>query len=61
MKNNDKKYYKELAKDVSVFSAGLVAGPIIDFAELVRKHAPVLHKKVGEKIGKKIKFYKEVR
>mgnify|MGYP001626461735 FL=1 len=61
MKSENKQYYLELAKDLSLFTAGIFTGPFIDFALLMKKHAPILHKKIFQKINEKIEFYKEVR
>ncbi|MFP3257775.1 MAG: hypothetical protein RXO36_08240 [Candidatus Nanopusillus acidilobi] len=61
MQTQDKEYFKELSKDVGLFIAGIFAGPIIDLSLLMKKHAPVLHKKISSKINKKIKFLEEVK
>lgn len=61
MKNDGREYFKELAKDVSLFTAGIFTGPIIDFVQLMKKHAPILHRKVSEKINQNFRFYKEVK
>ncbi|MGC8584885.1 MAG: hypothetical protein ACP5L4_02020 [Thermoplasmata archaeon] len=61
MKRNDKQYLIELTKDIGLFTAGVFTGPFIDFAMLMKKHAPVLHRKISKKINEKIEFYKEVR
>jgi hypothetical protein len=61
MKTQDKEYFKEFSKDVGLFVAGIFVGPIIDFSLLMKKHAPILHKKISDKINKKIKFLEEVK
>ncbi|MGC8673424.1 MAG: hypothetical protein ACP5TO_08025 [Thermoplasmata archaeon] len=61
MKSDDRQYFLELAKDLGLFTAGIFTGPFIDFALLMKKHAPILHKKISQKINEKIEFYKEVR
>ena len=61
MKMQDKEYFKEFSKDMGLFVAGIFVGPIIDFSLLMKKHAPVLHKKISNKINKKIKFLEEVK
>jgi len=61
MQMQDKEYFKEFSKDMGLFVAGIFVGPIIDFSLLMKKHAPILHKKISDKINKKIKFLKEVK
>ncbi|MGC9124173.1 MAG: hypothetical protein ACP5IB_08955 [Thermoplasmata archaeon] len=60
MKEN-RKYYVELSKDLGLFTAGVIVGPAIDFAMLIQKHGPILHRKISRKINEKIKFYRSVR
>jgi hypothetical protein len=53
MEKEDKKYYFDLIKDTAFFVSGIFLGPIIDFAFLMKKHAPILRKKISKKMNLK--------
>ncbi len=46
-------YIKDLSKDIALFTAGLFTGPFIDAAQLVKKHAPVIHREIKRTMRKK--------
>jgi hypothetical protein len=61
MRKQDREYYKDLSKEVGIFVSGIFIGPVVDFAELVKKHGPILHKKMAKEFNKRVKFLKEVK